>query len=93
MKEQITEIEAIKRIEECRNTPDFQPYHYVNQALDMAIQSLEMQNKLKEWIEKFKRRDDFIVGKTELLSLLNEFVVKEPKIDLGVLNEDQAKVK
>lgn len=37
----ITENEAIKRINECRNTPNFQPYNYVNEALNMAIQALE----------------------------------------------------
>lgn len=39
MKEQ----EAIKRIKECRNTPNFQPYIYMNEALDMAIKALEKQ--------------------------------------------------
>ena len=39
----MTEIEAIKRINECRNTPNFQPYHYVNEALEMGIKALEKQ--------------------------------------------------
>lgn len=37
----MTENEAIKRIKECRNTPNFQPYIYMNEALNMAIQALE----------------------------------------------------
>lgn len=37
----MTESEAIKRIKECRNTPNFQPYIYMNEALNMAIQALE----------------------------------------------------
>lgn len=39
----MTEIEAIKRIKECKNTPNFQPYTYMNEALNMAIQTLEKQ--------------------------------------------------
>lgn len=39
----MTESEAIKRIKECRNTPNFQPYIYMNEALNMAIQALEKQ--------------------------------------------------
>lgn len=39
----MTENEAIKRIKECRNTPNFQPYIYMNEALNMAIQALEKQ--------------------------------------------------
>ncbi len=37
----MTEQEAIKRIKECRNTPNFQPYSYMNEALDMAIKALQ----------------------------------------------------
>ena len=37
----MTESEAIKRIKECRNTPNFQPYIYMNEALNMAIKALE----------------------------------------------------
>ncbi len=37
------EIEAIKRIKECKNTPNFQPYTYMNEALNMAIKALEKQ--------------------------------------------------
>ena len=37
----MTESEAIKRIKECMNTPNFQPYFYVNEALNMAIKALE----------------------------------------------------
>lgn len=37
------ENEAIKRIKECRNTPNFQPYIYMNEALNMAIKALEKQ--------------------------------------------------
>lgn len=33
----------IKRIKECRNTPNFQPYIYMNEALNMAIKALEKQ--------------------------------------------------
>ena len=91
--EQLTvDAEPVRR-EKWIHTPDCSTASLINQELYMATQSLEMQDKLKEWIENFKHRDDFIVDKTELLSLLNEFVVKEPKIDLGVLNEDKAKVK
>lgn len=39
----MTEREAIKRIKECRNTPNFQPYIYMNEALNMAIKALEKQ--------------------------------------------------
>lgn len=39
----MTEIEAIKRIKECKNTPNFQPYTYMNEALNMAIKALEKQ--------------------------------------------------
>jgi hypothetical protein len=39
----MTESEAIKRIKECRNTPNFQPYIYMNEALNMAMQALEKQ--------------------------------------------------
>ena len=39
----MTEIEAIKRIKECKNTPNFQPYTYMNEALNMAIQALQKQ--------------------------------------------------
>lgn len=44
----MTENEAIKRIKECRNTPNFQPYIYMNEALNMAIHALEKQEKIKE---------------------------------------------
>lgn len=37
----MAEQEAIKRIKECRNTPNFQPYRYMNEALDTAINALE----------------------------------------------------
>lgn len=47
----MTENEAIKRIKECRNTPNFQPYVYMNEALNMAIKALEKQEKIKEIIE------------------------------------------
>lgn len=50
MAEQISEMEAIKRIKECRNTPNFQPYHYMNQALDMAISALEKQEMVSRTI-------------------------------------------
>lgn len=43
----MTESEAIKRIKECRNTPNFQPYIYMNEALNMAIQALEKQTSRK----------------------------------------------
>lgn len=43
----MTESEAIKRIKECRNTPNFQPYIYMNEALNMAIQALEKQIPMK----------------------------------------------
>lgn len=39
----MTESEAIKRIKECRNTPNFQAYIYMNEALNMAMQALEKQ--------------------------------------------------
>ena len=39
----MTENEAIKRIKECRNIPNFQPYIYMNGALNMAIKALEKQ--------------------------------------------------
>lgn len=35
--------EAIKRIKECMNTPNFQPYLYMNEALNTAIAALEKQ--------------------------------------------------
>lgn len=37
----------IKRIKECRNTPNFQPYIYMNEALNMAIKALEKQTPKK----------------------------------------------
>lgn len=37
----MTESEAIRRIKECRNTPSFQPWFYMNEALNMAITALE----------------------------------------------------
>lgn len=43
----MTEREAIKRIKECRNTPNFQPYIYMNEALNMAIKALEKQIPMK----------------------------------------------
>lgn len=46
----ITEQEAIKRIKECRNTPSFQPYMYMNEALDMAIAALEKQIR-NSWVK------------------------------------------
>ena len=52
----MTENEAIKRIKECMNTPNFQPYHYMNEALEMAIQSLEeiQQYEAIGTVEEFK---------------------------------------
>lgn len=44
----MTENEAIKRIKECRNTPNFQPYIYMNEALNMAIQALEEVQQYRE---------------------------------------------
>ena len=38
-----TIFSAIKRIKECKNTPNFQPYTYMNEALNMAIQALQKQ--------------------------------------------------
>lgn len=70
---QISEVEAIKIIKECRNTPDFQPYHYVNQALDMAMDALEKQIKLKTWIENYKKKDELLFDKSNVISLLEEF--------------------
>ena len=43
----MTESEAIKRIKECRNTPNFQPYIYMNEALNMAIKALEEVQKYR----------------------------------------------
>lgn len=47
MKDQkvITQEEAIKRLKESRFT--IQPYNYMNQALDMAISTLEKQISMK----------------------------------------------
>lgn len=47
----MTEREAIKRIKECRNTPNFQPYIYMNEALNMGIKALEKQIPKKPDIE------------------------------------------
>lgn len=43
----MTESEAIKRIKECGNTPNFQPYIYMNEALNMAIKALEEVQKYR----------------------------------------------
>ena len=43
----MTESEAIKRIKECRNTPNFQPYIYMNEALNMEIKALEEVQKYR----------------------------------------------
>lgn len=48
----MTEREAIKRIKECRNTPNFQPYIYMNEALNMAIKALEKQIGVKPYKKK-----------------------------------------
>lgn len=39
----ITPEEAIRRIEACRYTPNFQPYLYMNEALDMAVDAIKKQ--------------------------------------------------
>lgn len=43
----MTESEAIKRIKECRNKPNFQPCIYMNEALNMAIKALEEVQKYR----------------------------------------------
>ena len=43
--------EAIKRIRECMNTPNFQPYLYMNEALNEAIEALEKQIPKKPNLE------------------------------------------
>ena len=45
----ITIEEAIKRLKEARFT--VQPYQYINEALDMAIEALEQEPKIGRWIK------------------------------------------
>lgn len=56
----MTESEAIKRIKECRNTPNFQPYIYMNEALNMAIKALEKQIPKKPMPIDYEKYIDII---------------------------------
>ena len=51
----MAESEAIKRINECRNTPGFQPYGYINEALNIAIKALEKQIAKKPIYDNYHR--------------------------------------
>ena len=44
-------------------------------ALDVAIKSLEMQDKLKQWIENYKNPEfkDVTITRDNLIDILNEF--------------------
>ena len=47
----------------------------VRQAEDMAIKSLEMQDKLKQWIENYKNPEfkDVMITRDGLIDILEEF--------------------
>ena len=63
----ISKSEAIKRIKECKNTPNFQPYTYVNEALDMAIDVLSL-------LEKYENNNvlNFVLKDGKKMTLENQ---------------------
>lgn len=79
----MTESEAIKRIKECRNTPNFQPYIYMNEALNMAIQALEKQ---------IPKKPIFNHNLSDTLSLFHCECGNAIKVshDIGIMNNNNA---
>ena len=62
-------IRKLKCEQEKNNTPS------VDIAYCMAIQSLEMQDKLKQWIENYKNPEfkDLMITRDGLIDILEEF--------------------
>lgn len=79
----MTEREAIKRIKECRNTPNFQPYIYMNEALNMAIKALEKQIPKKP-IFDHNLSDTFSVFHCECGNTI------KVSHDIGIMNNNNA---
>lgn len=50
-------------------------------ALALAIKSLEMQDKLKQWIENYKNHEfkDVTITRDNLIDILNEFILESEK--------------
>ena len=79
----MTEREAIKRIKECRNTPNFQPYIYMNESLNMAIQALEKQIA-KKTIFNHNLSDTLSVFHCECGNII------KVSHDVGIMNNNNA---
>ena len=98
----MTENEAIKRIKECRNTPNFQPYIYMNEALNMAIQALEevqryraidTPEKCHEAVEKqTAKKPIFGYNLSDTLSVFHCECGNTIKVshDIGIMNNNNA---
>ena len=64
--------EAKKHLELCKTSRMFIPKKDV---LEISIQSLEMQDKLKQWIENYKNPEfkDVMITRDGLIDILEEF--------------------
>lgn len=98
----MTESEAIKRIKECRNTPNFQPYIYMNEALNMAIKALEevqqyraigTPEECREAVEKqAAKKPIFNHNLSDTLSIFHCECGNKIKVshDIGIMNNNNA---
>lgn len=98
----MTESEAIKRIKECRNTPNFQPYIYMNEALNMAIKALEEVQKYRAIgtpeecraaaVKQTAKKPIFNHNLSDTLSIFHCECGNKIKVshDIGIMNNNNA---
>lgn len=67
----MNEPEAIRVLKEAKDSTQAE----YDTAFGMAIQSLEMQDKLKQWIENYKNPEfkDVMITRDGLIDILEEF--------------------
>lgn len=67
----MNEQEAIRILKEAKDSTQEE----YDVAFDMAIESLEMQDKLKQWIENYKNPEfkDVMITRDNLIDILEEF--------------------
>lgn len=67
----MNELEAIRVLKEAKDSTQAE----YDTAFGLAIQSLEMQDKLKQWIEGYKRPEfaDMTLTRDGLIDILEEF--------------------
>lgn len=74
----MNELEAIRVLKEAKDSTQAE----YDTAFGLAIQSLEMQDKLKQWIEGYKRQEfaDMTLTRDGLIEILEEFRLESEKL-------------